>query len=131
MYKSPVEFITKKMNAQIEDCIFEAIQEVVANIDKEELIRALQYDRDQYEQGYRDGKQANNWISVEDRLPKKEGNYIVAEKRSNGETYVSTRCLLHWANGPSWCLSWQEQYIQEIKVTHWMPLPELPTGEEN
>lgn len=68
----------------------------------------------------------NKWISVEDRLPEKEGNYIVAEKKGNGETYVTERGLLHWANGPSWCLSWQEQYVHEIKVTHWMPLPEPP-----
>lgn len=70
MYKSPIELITEQMNTQIEDHIFKAIQKVAVNIDKEELIRVLQYDREQYEQGYRDGKQANQWISA-DQPPEK------------------------------------------------------------
>ena len=71
----------------------------------------------------------NNWISVKDRWPKKEGYYIVAEKNGEGKVYVNRRGLLYWANGPSWCMSWKERDIEKIKVTHWMPLPELPKEE--
>ena len=34
----------------------EAIRKVGVNVDKEELIKALQYDRNQYTKGYEDGK---------------------------------------------------------------------------
>ena len=77
MYKSPVEIITKQMNTQVEEHIFNAIQEVAVNVDKEELIKALQYDRNQYEQGYMDGKLSNKWISVNDRLPDENGKYFI------------------------------------------------------
>lgn len=33
-----------------------AIRKVGVNVDKSELIKALQYDRDQYAKGYEDGK---------------------------------------------------------------------------
>ena len=71
------------------------------------------------------------WISVEDRLPEKEGYYIVTEKNANGKIYVTQRGLLYWANGPSWCMSWQERDIEKIKVTHWISLPTPPTEKED
>ena len=81
-----------------------------------------------YDLGYR---KQSKWISVEDKLPDKEGCYIVTEKNGNGKVYVTERVLLYWANGPSWCMSWQERDIDKIKVTHWMPLPAPPTDKEN
>ncbi|MBQ7975952.1 MAG: hypothetical protein IJ300_09740 [Clostridia bacterium] len=65
MYKSPIDVITSQvdnaimqMKKQQEDYIFQAISNVGVNVDKDELIRALQYDRGQYEKGYRDGVRA-------------------------------------------------------------------------
>ena len=55
MYRSPIECITTRINTQIEDYIFKCIQEVGVNVNKDELIKALQYDRDQYTKGYSDG----------------------------------------------------------------------------
>ena len=51
MYKSPIEIITE----QIEDAIFRAIQNVGINIDKKELLKALEYDRGQYDKGWEEG----------------------------------------------------------------------------
>ena len=53
MYKSPIEIIYGQMQTQVENGIYETIQKYDINVDKEELIKALQYDRNQYEAGYK------------------------------------------------------------------------------
>lgn len=64
MYKSPLEIISSftndtayKIKTETDNLIMEAVYNVVVNVDKAELIKALEYDRDQYEKGYRDGKE--------------------------------------------------------------------------
>lgn len=59
MYESPIElsFIDEMYNTIIdsqENKIFEAVSHYGISVDKEELIKALQYDRGQYEKGYAD-----------------------------------------------------------------------------
>lgn len=64
MYKSPIHIIESTMGSfaqaivkQKDDAIFAEIQHSFGvDLDRGELIRALQYDRDQYEKGYADGK---------------------------------------------------------------------------
>ena len=56
MYKSPIDIIYGQMEKQMEGDILRAVQRYGINVDKEELIRALQYDREQYEKGYADAK---------------------------------------------------------------------------
>ena len=53
-YKSPVDLIISEMNLRIDGEIFKAVQNVGVNVDRDELIKALQYDRDQYQKGYAD-----------------------------------------------------------------------------
>ena len=59
MYESPVKIsyddIHAKMVQAADDQILATIQQLVS-VDKDELIRALRYDRGQYEKGYEDGK---------------------------------------------------------------------------
>lgn len=55
MYESPINIIYGEMQAQIEGDVFKAIQNVGIDVNKEELIKALQYDREQYSKGYSDG----------------------------------------------------------------------------
>jgi hypothetical protein len=55
MYESPIEVISRQMRTQQEDHVYKAVLEVGVNVDKDELIKALKYDRDQYDKGYRDG----------------------------------------------------------------------------
>ena len=58
MYESPIEMIISeiitdfKQNQEKQIC--EAIQRMNINVSKEELIKALNYDRQQYEKGYND-----------------------------------------------------------------------------
>ena len=56
MYKSPIEIFYGKIETQLEGEILKAAHQCEILVDKEELLRALQYDRQQYKKGYADGK---------------------------------------------------------------------------
>ena len=60
MYNSPIEVMITDIQHQIvkqqDEEIYKAVVNVGIHVDKEELIRALQDDRRQYEEGYRDGR---------------------------------------------------------------------------
>lgn len=56
-YQSPIELIQTQMEGQLIDTIYEAVMNVGVNVDKEELLKALAYDRDQYQKGYADREQ--------------------------------------------------------------------------
>lgn len=51
-----IEEMAKDLNVKLKLNIMRAILETEFNIDETELIKALQSDRNQYEQGYADGK---------------------------------------------------------------------------
>lgn len=56
-YISPIELVQQPMRIMqhpIDECIFQAVMNVGVNVDKEELIKALAYDRGQYQKGYDD-----------------------------------------------------------------------------
>lgn len=53
-YKSPIEVIQTQMQSQIEGEIYRAVMNVGVNVDKYELVKALEYDRNQYQKGYKD-----------------------------------------------------------------------------
>lgn len=57
-YKSPIELFLGEIRTKQENGIFTAIQEYGVSVDKDELIKALQYDRDQYVKGYINGYNA-------------------------------------------------------------------------
>ena len=55
MYESPIKIIIGKMQTQFDDEIFRAVQNVGINVDREELLKALEYDRGQYDKGWEEG----------------------------------------------------------------------------
>lgn len=59
MYESPVQKLVTEIETDIrqqeENAVLQAVVSVGVNVDKEELIKALEYDRGQYEKGYADG----------------------------------------------------------------------------
>lgn len=136
MYQSPIEIITKQMRTQFEDNVFKAIQDYGIVVDKEELIKALQYDRNQYEKGFADGMLArkDEWISVEERLPEndwgkhwKDRKYYLVFTKPSGLMNVAVYGYKEhdwWVDRNSCVLS-KSNYKE---VTHWMPLPEAPKG---
>lgn len=59
MYESPVELITKnvehKITQQTDDFIMSEItQQLSVRVDRDELIKAMKYDRQQYDKGFKD-----------------------------------------------------------------------------
>lgn len=69
MYETPIRIIMADTEHVLEDEIYRAIQKYAVDVNKEELLKALQYDRDQYNKGYQDGLNADKWISCSERLP--------------------------------------------------------------
>lgn len=69
MYNSPVtifENIVKQEMQEKENAIIAEIKSQIAvEVDKDELIKALRYDRHQYEEGYEDGvmNERQRWIN--------------------------------------------------------------------
>ena len=119
MYESPVTLIHSTIMAEREEYILTTIREAIGvAVDKEEPIKALKYDREQYEKGFKDGvKQQTKWISVSERLPKNSGNYLIAIADSN------------YTNGQYYNISWfypsnKEWSYRNAAVIAWMPLPE-------
>lgn len=76
MYQPPINIYETAMNTiieQRENAIFAKIQDAIdVQVDRDELIRALQYDRGQYEKGFQDGvRSVHNqglWLKVKDNL---------------------------------------------------------------
>ena len=62
-YKSPIEIIQGEMRMYMDGEILKAVQNVGVNVDKDELLKALAYDRDQYNKGYHDAEpKVGRWI---------------------------------------------------------------------
>ena len=54
-YQSPIEIMYQGFKTKLEGDVMSAIHSYGVNVDKDELIKALEYDRDQYRKGYADG----------------------------------------------------------------------------
>ncbi len=91
-YKAPMTIVEgptifEQVADEIEDRIaYRATAQLGVVVDKEELQKALVYDRHQYEAGYHDGyrtamQEKAEWISVKDRLPESEQDVLVCVKR--------------------------------------------------
>ena len=92
-----------------------------------------------YEKGYEAGKP--KWIPVSERLPDKDGSYLVFKKNVYG---TDTRALRFAKDGrkvdkydfhTEWKNVWYRYdiewgYITIDDITHWMPLPEPPKEDE-
>ena len=53
-YKSPVEIVSQGLKSQVENDVMKVTHSYGISIDRDELVKALKYDRDQYKQGYAD-----------------------------------------------------------------------------
>lgn len=66
------------------------------------------------------------WISVKDKLPDKEGIYLVVKFSPITEEYdYDLELYKEYAN----CFAWWKKLGDDTIVTHWLPIPELPKGE--
>lgn len=63
-------------------------------------------------------KLRNPWISVDERLPKKDGEYVLVYIPKHNEVFQAFLCDNEWIGAPT-----------GEEVTHWMPIPKLKKGE--
>ena len=70
------------------------------------------------------GVTAQEWISVDDRVPDAGGYVVCIAKRNPFSRFMPMVARIE-KNG--WANPITDQYISE--VTHWMPLPQTPKGE--
>ncbi len=99
-YESPITLfqmdnyindLQKEINAQEEKYIMQSIVSMGIDVDKNELIKALQYDREQYEKGYKDGKeelQAKIDKAIEELRKEIEENHLNVIDYADGEWIV-------------------------------------------
>ncbi len=129
MYESPIHVYIHRTMQDLNEAMWEEAWKETwrlnIRIDRDELIKALKYDRDQYEKGYDDGyKEAVRWISAKKRRPSCDGNYLVVTKYF-GENFP--RVALYdfarnrWRVFHGSCAENVTEY-----VTHWMELPPEP-----
>lgn len=146
MYEDPIERVVEEIQSEIikqddEFLMYKVKQAVGYSVDKNELIKALKYDREQYEKGYHDGLNADKWIPVTDP-PKEHGEYLVTIKIKEDYSYVDKLSYTHdlysldrfdfagkkragWYDYDSECGYYEVNY-----VVAWMPLP-LPCKAES
>ena len=137
MYKLPITIMdstidsfTQAIVKQKDDAIFAEIQHSFGvDLDKDELIRALQYDRGQYEKGYADGKAdaVQRWVPVSEMMPTPYVDVLTLRQNVLTEKshYVGIEYITLY--GDEHIPTWSKDYLSwKTRVTHWMPLPEPP-----
>ena len=133
MYESPITQIIADISSQVREAqdgrlIYEVQQAIGYDINKEELIKALRYDRNQYQKGYEDGRKDNEWIPVSERLPSSE-EYI----ENNGLFIVSdgNRSYSEWFDiydKQKFGEPTMNRFRIDYCVIAWKPLPEPYKG---
>ncbi len=134
MWESPINQILGEMRVEMEGECLKAVQQCGFVVDKEELAKALMYDRQQYEKGYADGCEANKWIPCEVRLPEEDGkrylvqqtNGIITDLRFAKDAYKVDKYDFAEYKGKKKALFYDydsEYGFVEIECEAWMPLP--------
>lgn len=115
MYKPIIEVMATQVHTQIEGEILKAVQKIGVHVDKEELLKALRYDREQYEQGFEDGLNANKWIPCSEKTPEESLCSVIG-----WDEYRKRPVFIQFYDG-----SFQNMGSTEsFKISAWMPLPE-------
>ena len=104
MYESPISIISQMVNEQIKEqqaqeetaIVAEITKKIGVDVDKDELIRALNYDRHQYDKGFADGR-AFGRHEIESKLvhlkqchaiPKEQLEYYGEERTTEYKEFI-------------------------------------------
>ncbi|MFW5669567.1 MAG: DUF551 domain-containing protein [Acetivibrio ethanolgignens] len=102
---------------EVEQSILKAFKIVAVYVDKDELIKALIYDRNQCEKRISDA--TPKWISVEEKLPKDEENVLVTIKDDSADSPIYYTSVGWYYKG-----IWVVENEVSHQVIAWMPFPE-------
>lgn len=129
MYESSINQVMSKISSEMKECednqlMCKIRQTIGYDIDKTELVRALRYDRQQYEKGYADGLNANRWIPVAERLPEEAFGCLVTVEEDDiyGEPHRVIYPDFVGYDGKTWNDADGETI--PFEVIAWMPLPQ-------
>lgn len=84
-YESPIKIIHQGFETKLEGEVFKAILKYGVSVDKDELIKALQYDRNQYEKGFIDGYEGDIDAIKADTVQKMQS--LIKERCIKGGIY--------------------------------------------
>ena len=134
MYENPISEMLGEIQTKIieheENRVLQAVQNCGISVDKEELIRELMHDRQQYEKGYADAKAEQAWIPVPERLPEDYTDVLVWFEYFR---YGDYNCLYQtygigdYIANYGWMIN-HETGWHKLRVIAWMPLPEPYNG---
>ena len=75
VYEPPITLYMNEIQTQIEDNCLKAVQSYGFNVDKDELKKALDYDRGQYDKGY-----VNGYLTAKRTYERQHGEWLVTER---------------------------------------------------
>ena len=78
-----------------------------------------------------DAPTAGGWINVKDRIPENDRSYLTIGPRGVmrvAKAYIPAQVLKTYGGDPNYVLWTCESRF--VSVTHWMPLPEPPKGDD-
>lgn len=97
MYECPVKFnfgdIQMQIVKQQENEVYMAVQKCGVDVDREELKRALKYDREQYEKGYEDAVKQVKEDIIKELMTQREWYLNLYAEFMDGEDYRSSLLL--------------------------------------
>lgn len=144
MWECPITtYISEIINQQMierENAITLKVSETIGvDVNREELIKALNYDRHQYEKGYADAKAeyAPKWTKVEDGLPeihldsrviRVRSDEVMCKIKADEDLINSCGYLVENMDGHK---RWQTDcYMADgDEVIAWMPIPKYEVAE--
>jgi hypothetical protein len=117
--------IAGEIQTKIENDTLSMVQNYGFNVDKDELAKALEYDRNQYEKGYKDGsRNMLKWILTSEKLPDLFEVVLVTDE--TGKVFEYERRPLDEEGNV--CEKWT---FLGRNIIAWMPLPEPYKEAEN
>ena len=135
-YEEFIRVRIRELDSKIEEGVMSAVKEIGVDVDKDELIKALQYDRDQFRKGYKAGIEAAQmaWHPASEK-PKEDGDYLCYVEPGFWEVLSyshnlkkATRGEINEKRGGFYYLDGEYGCLEIENVAYWMELPMLPGG---
>lgn len=123
-WQSPINLAVSQMTTEVhremdnfqEKLIIEACQRVDVTVDKDELIKAMKYDRDQFKAGWKAGYAkglVDAWIDPAVKLPEDEQDVFFYD--NSGEYHVG------WYRAEDQNFDCDSYYVDLVDVLGWQP----------